>query len=119
TPPGKSDLELLGNIDRILMPVDSSPIASLHFSRGLRENGGEEGKIPPRTEGLSLGVGRPGRLFFICLTGKGATLCRGGLYNYYEVGGGPFKREHWLRKLDFGLLRPPIWASQFDFVRNK
>ncbi|MCA9802651.1 MAG: DUF3160 domain-containing protein [Cyanobacteria bacterium HKST-UBA02] len=119
TPPGKSDLELLGNIDRILMPVDNSPIASLHFSRGLSENKGEESKTTSRAEGLSLGVGKPGRLFFICLTGKGATLCRGGLYNYYEVGGGPFKREHWLRKLDFGLLRPPIWASQFDFVRDK
>lgn len=128
-PPGKSDLQLLGNIDRILMPVDNSPVASLHFSRGRKEdrevkedkeeNRGGEVKDQSRAEGLSIGVGKPGRLFFICLTGKGATLCRGGLYNYYEVGGGPFKREHWLRKLDFGLLRPPIWASQFDFVRDK
>ena len=45
-------------------------------------------------------------------------LCRGGVYTYYEVPGKPIKPEHWQRKMEYSLLKPPEWAYDYDLVQN-
>ncbi|MBZ0189436.1 MAG: DUF3160 domain-containing protein, partial [Candidatus Obscuribacterales bacterium] len=115
-PISKADFVLLSNIDQVLAPVDSPLPGTLYFSDGKVVDANKDGDS--KEKGMSLGLGKAGRLYIICVTTQGATLCRGAVYNYYEVGGGPIRQEHWLRKLDYGLLRQPIWASQFDFVQE-
>lgn len=74
-------------------------------------------KRPLKTANLVLG--KPGLVLMVCQTSHGPMLVRGGVYTLYEVGGGPMRGEHLKRKLDFGLLRPPIWAQTFDVVQEE
>jgi hypothetical protein len=66
----------------------------------------------------NLVLGRPGLVLMLCQTSQGAMLVRGGLYTYYELSGSPLRAEHIKRKLQFDLLRPPIWARTFDVIQE-
>ena len=66
----------------------------------------------------NLVIGRPGLVLMLCQTSQGAMLVRGGVYTYYEVSGAPMRVEHLKRKLQFDLLRPPVWARTFDVVQE-
>lgn len=74
--------------------------------------------VLPQRSGATFGIGRAGRLYVVCQSPRGPILTRGSVYTFYEVAGGPIKREHWDRKLSFNLLRPPYWASRFDLVQD-
>lgn len=84
----------------------------------------KEGNLPqintvlPQRSGATFGIGRAGRLYVVCQSARGPILTRGSVYTFYEVAGGPIKKEHWDRKLSFNLLRPPYWASRFDLVQD-
>lgn len=84
----------------------------------------KEGNLPqintvlPQRSGATFGIGRAGRLYVVCTSPRGPILTRGSVYTFYEVAGGPIKKEHWDRKLSFNLLRPPYWASRFDLVQD-
>ena len=66
----------------------------------------------------NLVLGKPGLVLMLCQTSQGAMLVRGGVYTYYEVSGAPMRTEHLKRKLQFDLLRPPVWARTFDVVQE-
>lgn len=66
----------------------------------------------------NLVLGKPGLVLMVCQTSQGAMLVRGGVYTYYEVSGAPMRTEHLKRKLQFDLLRPPVWARTFDVVQE-
>lgn len=74
--------------------------------------------VLPQRSGATFGIGRAGRLYVVCQSPRGPLLARGSVYTFYEVAGGPIKKEHWDRKLSFNLLRPPYWASRFDLVQD-
>lgn len=115
-PTSREDFNLLANIDLLLKPVDSPLPSSIYFNIGQAYGTKrEEGK----GEGATIGIGRAGRLYIVCNTTQGATLGRGAVYTLYELGGGPYPLKHWMRKLQFDLLRPPIWARPYDYVQSK
>jgi hypothetical protein len=66
----------------------------------------------------NLVLGRPGLVLMLCQTSQGAMLVRGGVYTLYEVSGAPLRTEHLKRKLQFDLLRPPVWARTFDVIQE-
>ncbi len=66
----------------------------------------------------NLVLGKPGLVLMLCQTSQGAMLVRGGVYTFYEISGSPMKAEHLKRKLQFDLLRPPVWAQTFDVVQE-
>jgi hypothetical protein len=66
----------------------------------------------------NLVLGRPGLVLMLCQTSQGAMLVRGGVYTFYEVSGTPLRTEHLKRKLQFDLLRPPVWARTFDVIQE-
>ncbi len=109
-PISRADFSLLANIDQILSQIDSPLPGCLYL--GTQKDGESKG------HGVTLGLGQAGRLFVICSTTQGATLCRGGVFTYFEQFGGVVKQPHWMRKLEYRLLRPPIWASSFDIVQD-
>lgn len=105
-PISQVDMKLLANIDLVLDKF-SQPLAGTIYL-----NNGEAGK------GCNLCLGRVGFLHVLCRTTKGMMLCRGAVYTYYEVAGGPITPEHWERKLQFALVRPPSWTNDFDIVQE-
>ena len=66
----------------------------------------------------NLVLGKPGLVLMLCQTSQGAMLVRGGVYTFYEVSGAPMRAEHLKRKLQYDLLRPPVWAQTFDVVQE-
>lgn len=137
-PLGMSDFHLLANIDRVLAPVDC-PLSSyiyLNARKGAEDKSfdkdqaarvddradtsGMKGRkvSTARRTGVTMGVGRAGKLYIICSTSRGAMLARGGCYTYYEIPDGPQKDEHWERKLTYGLLTPPYWTRKFTIVQD-
>ncbi|MBS2005915.1 MAG: DUF3160 domain-containing protein [Cyanobacteria bacterium SZAS TMP-1] len=99
------DFRLLANFDQVLSAVDSPTAGSIY----IPANSGT---------GASLGLGDAGPCFIIFNTDKGPYLSRGAVYTYYEVSGGPFKKEHWERKKTYGFLRPANWLAQYDFIQE-
>jgi len=73
-------------------------------------------KRPLKSANLILG--KPGLVLMVCQTSQGPMLVRGGVYTFYEVSGMPLRAEHLKRKLQFDLLRPPIWTRTFDVVQE-
>lgn len=125
-PMDPNDFRLLRDIDMVLEKVDF-PLPGFIFldtstARGTATKQSQaagsvmEKPEPTKTGGATIGIGRAGQLFVILNTSRGWSLGRGAVYTYYETAGGPFKPEHWTRKLNFGLLRPPSWTSHFDVV---
>lgn len=106
----RNDFSILANIDQVLSQIDSSLPGCVYLGT---PNAKEE-----KGRGVTMGLGQAGRMFMICSTTQGATLCRGGVFTYYEQLGGVVKPTHWMRKLEYKLLRPPQWASQFDIVQD-
>jgi hypothetical protein len=100
------DMKLLADIDLVLDKV-SQPLPGTIYL-----NNGQSGK------GCNLGIGRVGYLHVLCRTTKGEMLCRGAVYTYYEVAGGPITPQHWDRKLQFAMVRPPSWTNDFDIVQE-
>jgi len=100
------DMKLLADIDLVLDKV-SQPLAGTIYL-----NNGEAGK------GCNLGLGRAGFLHVLCRTTKGVMLCRGAVYTYYEVAGAAITPEHWERRLQYALVRPPDWTHDFDIVQE-
>lgn len=101
-----SDFNLLGNIDKILASLGSSPLGSVFLPSA---SGGS---------GVTMASGEPTVLYAILTTDQGPYLGRGALYSYYELTGGPFKKEHWARKKTYGFLRPPGWISRVDIIND-
>lgn len=66
----------------------------------------------------NLVLGRPGLVLMLCQTSQGAMLVRGGVYTFYETSGAPMRAEHLKRKLQYDLLRPPVWARDFDVIQE-
>lgn len=110
------DLGLLANIDLVLDKISPPTAGTIFLDTGAVNDDAPKGSL---TTGATIGLGRPGLLFIIMHTGRGFTLARGAMYAYYELPGGPIKPEHWSRKLDFSLLRPPTWADQFDLIQDQ
>ncbi len=54
----------------------------------------------------------------LCQTSQGSMLVRGGVYTFYEVSGTPMRAEHLKRKLQYDLLRPPVWTRSFDVIQE-
>lgn len=109
-PVTRNDFSILANIDQLLSQIDYPLPGCIYLgTQNDKENKGR---------GVTLGLGDAGRLFTISSTTQGATLCRGGVYTFYEQFGGVVKPTHWSRKLEFKLLRPPVWAGQFDIVQD-
>jgi len=106
----RNDFSILANIDQLLSQIDYPLPGCIYL--------GTPNEKESKGRGVTLGLGDAGRLFTISTTTQGATLCRGGVYTYYEQFGGVVKPTHWARKLEFKLLRPPVWASQFDIVQD-
>lgn len=100
-----ADFNLLANIDKILASLGSSTQCSV-FMPGVK--GG----------GVSLASGEPTAIYAIFNTDQGPYLSRGAGYSYYELSGGPFKKEHWARKKTYGFLRPPGWISRTDIISD-
>jgi hypothetical protein len=100
------DMKLLADIDLVLDKV-SQPLPGTIYL-----NNGQPGK------GCNLCLGRVGYLHVLCRTTKGEMLCRGAVYTYYEIAGGPITPEHWDRKLQFAMVRPPSWTNEFDIVQE-
>lgn len=109
-PVTRNDFSILANIDQLLSQIDYPLPGCIYL--------GTQNEKETKGRGVTLGLGDAGRLFTISSTTQGATLCRGGVYTYYEQFGGVVKPTHWSRKLEFKLLRPPVWASQFDVVQD-
>jgi len=109
-PVTKNDFSILANIDQVLSQIDNSLPGCVYL--------GTQNAKDSKGRGVTMGLGDAGRLFMITNTTQGATLCRGGVYTYYEQFGGVVKPTHWTRKLEYNLLRPPGWASQFDIVQD-
>lgn len=101
------DMRLLANIDQVLEKI-SFPVQGTVYLNSLDTSRG----------GCNLGLGRPGYLHILCHTTRGVMLCRGALYTYYEIPGAAIKPEHWDRKLEFAMVRPPSWVSDFDLVQD-
>lgn len=99
-----SDFRLLAAIDQVL-PAICGPTRAAITLRG----GGN----------ATIGVGDPANLYVLFNTDQGPYLSIGGLYTYYEIGGGPFKSEHWARKLSFGFLRPPAFCQSFNVMEER
>ncbi|MBX9692802.1 MAG: hypothetical protein K2Z81_10490, partial [Cyanobacteria bacterium] len=78
----------------------------------------EEAPEVTTKSGITLGTGRAGQLYILCPTTQGPMLCRGSVYTYYEMPGGPIAPVHWERKLQYGLLRAPEWARRFDIAQD-
>lgn len=109
-PVTKNDFSILANIDQVLSQIDNPLPGCVYL--GTQNDKDSKGR------GVTIGLGDAGRLFMIANTTQGATLCRGGVYTYYEQFGGVVKPAHWTRKLEYNLLRPPAWANQFDIVQD-
>lgn len=109
-PISRNDFSILANFDQVLSQIDSPMPGCLYLGT---QNAKEE-----KGRGVTLGLGQAGRIFMICSTTQGATLVRGGVFTYYEQFGSVVKPSHWARKLEYKLLRPPQWASQFDLVQE-
>ena len=101
------DMGLLANIDKNLEKISYPIQGTLYLNDG-----------DPAAGGCNLGLGRVGYLHLLCHTTKGMMLCRGPVYTYYEVPGKPIKPEHWQRKIEYSLLKPPEWAFDYDLVQN-
>lgn len=99
-----SDFRLLAAIDQVLPAICGPTRASIT----LRGGGN-----------ATIGVGDPANLYVLFNTDQGPYLSIGGLYTYYEIGGGPFKSEHWARKLSFGFLRPPAFCQSFNVMEER
>lgn len=120
-PMDPNDFRLLRDIDMILEKVDLPLPGFIYLDTSVAQKPSQSSNsktepAPARVGGATIGIGRAGQLFVILNTSRGWTLGRGAVYTYYETAGGPFKPEHWTRKLNFGLLRPPSWTSHFDIV---
>ncbi len=111
-----ADIKLLQNIDVVLAQVD----APLEGTLPLKPPSAEltSSTVGAATAGMSFGLGRAGQLFIILQKETESTLGRGATYTYFEAQGAPIKPEHWQRKLDNDLLRPPFWAERFDLVQE-
>lgn len=123
-PMDPNDFRLLRDIDMVLEKVDFPLPGFIYLDTSIAQKPSQATSVittkseatPAKIGGATIGIGRAGQLFVILNTNRGWTLGRGAVYTYYETAGGPFKQEHWTRKLNFGLLRPPSWASHFDVV---
>ncbi len=121
-PMDPNDFRLLRDIDMVLEKVDFPIPGFIYLDTSGATKASQTPSVittktePTRVGGATIGIGRAGQLFVILNTNRGWSLGRGAVYTYYETAGGPFKPEHWARKLNFGLLRPPSWTSHFDVV---
>jgi hypothetical protein len=106
------DARYLANIDQTMEKISPPVAGTVHLDSDEVVD-----KTGRYVGGTNLCLGRAGEVFIVLRTIRGATLCRGPMYTYYEVPGGPLKPEHWARRLDLGLVRSPQWTANFDVVQ--
>lgn len=107
------DAHYLGDIDMIFDKF-SSPLASTLFL----DSDTAVDKTGQAIGGANLCLGRPGQLFILMRSLGHTTLSRGAVYTYFELAGGPLKKEHWARKLEYSLARSPNWTAEFDIIQS-
>ncbi|MDR3615691.1 MAG: DUF3160 domain-containing protein [Candidatus Obscuribacterales bacterium] len=107
------DAHYLGDIDTVLEKI-SSPVASTLFL----DSDTAVDKTGQAIGGANLCLGRPGQLFILMRSLGHTTLSRGAVYTYFELAGGPLKKEHWARKLEYSLVRSPNWTAEFDVIQS-
>jgi hypothetical protein len=112
------DFKLLAGIDFVLDQISSPLAGSLAIIAPTNAPAGGGKAQANMLKSANLVLGRPGLVLMLCQTSQGAMLVRGGLYTYYELSGSPLRAEHIKRKLQFDLLRPPIWARTFDVIQE-
>jgi hypothetical protein len=127
--------QLLANIDIVLEKISSSVSACLYVSycngearitpllatpppRHAEQIASPSNTTPGAT-GVNFGLGGPGTLWIILEGQRGPILCCGAVYSLYETPGSPISEKHWLRKLDYGVLKPPFWCESFQLVDEK
>ena len=103
------DSRFLGDIDQVLDNFPAPTQGVFHIDSDSITD--KSGKI---TSGANLCIGKPGIIFMLLRLGRKETLCRGAVYTYYEVAGGPLKPEHWDRKLQYTMSLPPRWTADFE-----
>ena len=108
-----ADLKLLGNIDVILEKV----VVPLSGTLSITSSDPDSSSQQPT--GMSFALGRPGMLYIILQRGDRSVLARGAVYTYYEVPAVNIKPEHWQRKLDLALVKPPTWTERFDLIQEQ
>jgi hypothetical protein len=101
------EMRLLSEFDLALQDISFPLPATFNLNNGEGAKGG-----------CSFGLGTVGFLHILCHTTRGMVLCRGPLYSYYEVAGGPITQAHWERKLQYNLVRPCEWTLDFDLLRE-
>jgi hypothetical protein len=102
-----NDMALLADIDGVLDKITLPLAGTLYLDNGDSGKGG-----------CNLALGHAGYLHVLCQTTKGMMLCRGPVYSYYELPGAAVTPAHWQRKLQFSLVQPPDWTSQFDLLQE-
>jgi hypothetical protein len=108
-----ADMKLLGNIDLILEKV----VVPLSGTLSITASNTDGSSTLPT--GMSFGLGRPGMLYVILQRSERSVLARGAVYTFYEVPAVNIKPEHWQRKLEFALVKPPTWAEKFDLIQEQ
>jgi hypothetical protein len=107
------DAHFLADIDTVLEKI-SPPLASTLFL----DSDSAVDKTGQAIGGANLCLGRPGQLFILMRSLGHTTLSRGAVYTYFELAGGPLKKEHWARKLEYSLVRSPNWTAEFDVIQS-
>jgi hypothetical protein len=108
-----ADAHFLGDIDTVLEKI-SPPVASTLFL----DSDSAVDKTGQAIGGANLCLGRPGQLFILIRSVGRTTLSRGAVYTYFELAGGPLKKEHWARKLEYSLVRSPAWTAEFNVIQS-
>lgn len=138
-----ADAQLLANIDKVLDKISSPVAGSIYVSYDnispevpanaietihRNERSSQTFKIGSAASttsqsvhypGTNLGLGGPGTLWIILGGPTGPVLARGAVYSFYETPGNAIALTHWLRKLDYGVLKPPFWCEPFQLVDEK
>jgi hypothetical protein len=112
-PLAMSDVQLLANIESIFEKVTLPLPNTLHVYFPQKA-----GRQNPEDNGFNFGLGYAGCACVILQHDFKTNLGRGPVYTYYELPGKAITPEHWLRKLQFGLVRTPPWAQNFDCAQE-
>lgn len=111
-----SDIQLLANIDTILEKVTLPLPNTLHIS--FPANAPLPQGKTAQDNGFNFGLGYAGCACVILQHDLKTNLGRGPVYTYYELPGKAISQEHWLRKLQFGMVKTPPWTQTFDCAQE-
>ncbi len=108
-----ADTRFLGAIDQELDKLSPPLAGTLYLDSDTQVD-----KSGHQVGGANLCLGHPGQIFILLRTFRGSTLCRGAVYTYYELRGGPITAEAWQHKLNLALVHSPKWTAEFDLIQS-